>query len=156
LGEFGKAAAGVGDQRQAGELVAVTGRDVQVEEADVRVLEEGAGGRGEVGVAGADADHQVGGAGEFVGGGGAGVADAAAVLRVVPAQRALAGLGGRDGDAGGLGELGEHGLGAAVVDPAAGDDQGPARVPDRPDGRGEFDRVGARASYGPHPVGEEL
>ncbi len=156
LGQLHQAAAGVRDERHPGELVAVERGDVEVEEAHAGLLEERAGGGGEVGVAGADADHQVGQAGEFVGGRGAGVADAADVLGVVVAQGALAGLGGGDRDAGGLGELGEGLLGAAVVDAAAGDQQGPPGRPYRLYGLGEFGGVGARASYHPGALGEEL
>ncbi len=72
------------------------------------------------------------------------------------AQGALAGLGGGDRDAGGAGELLQRLLGAAVVDPAAGDDEGPLGLPDRPDGLGEFGRVGTGAPYDPGALGEEL
>ncbi len=59
-------------------------------------------GGGEVGVAGADADHEVGLTGERVGGAVAGRADAADGHPVVEVDRALAGLGVGDRDAGRL------------------------------------------------------
>lgn len=86
LGEGVEGGAGVGDERERGELVGVEAGHVDVEEADAGVPEEGRGRGGEVGVPGADSDDEVGGAGEVVGGGGAGVADAADVGRVVVAQ----------------------------------------------------------------------
>jgi hypothetical protein len=124
LGEGLQTGAGVGDQGPRAQLVRVEGGHVEVHEPHARLLEERGGGGGEVRVAGADADDQVGRAGQFVGDGGAGVADAADVRRVVVAQGALAGLGGRDRDAGGLHERLEGRLGLAVVDAAARDDQG--------------------------------
>ena len=87
-----------------GELVGVERRDVEVDEADVVGGEHGPRRGGEVAVAGADADHEVGLGGERVGGGRAGGADRADRLRVVVGQGALAGLGLGDRDAGGLGE----------------------------------------------------
>ena len=78
--------------------------DVEVDEPHVRVLEGGPGRGGEVAVAGADADHDVGLAGQRVGDRRAGGPDAADRARVVPEDRALAGLGVGDRDAGGLGE----------------------------------------------------
>ena len=82
----------VGDQRQRGVLVGVELGDVDVDEAHVRVLERGLGGGGEVAVARADADHQVGLARGQVRARRAGHADGAQVLRMVEGQRALAGL----------------------------------------------------------------
>ena len=70
----------------------------------VGVLEGRARGRGEVAVAGADADDDVGLGREAVGGEGAGRADPAEVLRVVPGEGSAAGLRRADRDAGGLGE----------------------------------------------------
>ena len=84
------------------------------------------------------------------------MAHAADVLRVVPAQGALAGLGGGDRDAGGVGELGERLFGTAVAHAAARDQQRPAGGADRPDGPGELDGVGAGAAHRPDPLGEEL
>ena len=93
-----QAVAGVGDERQPGVLEGVDGRDVEVDEADVGSA-EGAARRGrEVAPARADAEHDVGLAGERVGGGRAGGADRAERLRVVVGQRALAGLRLGDGD----------------------------------------------------------
>ncbi len=147
---------GVADQGARGQLVRVEAGDVEVQEAYVGVLEERAGGGGEVGVPRAHADHQVGRAGEVVADRGAGVADAAEVGRVVVPQRALAGLGGRDRDAGGLDDCLQRRLGLAVVDAAARDDQRTPGGPDRLDGRGQLDRVGRGAAYVPDALGEEL
>ncbi len=151
-----QAGARVGDHGVGGELVGVEGGDVEAHEADAGRGEERRGGGGEVGVAGADADHQVGGAGELVGDGRAGVADAADVRRVVVAQRALARLGGGDGDAGGVGERAQRVLRLAVVDAAARDDQGAFGGPYEARGLGERPRVRGGARHVPGPVGEEL
>lgn len=156
LGQRFEGGAGIGDERQRGKLVGVEAGDVEVEEADRRVREEGGGGGGEVGVAGADADDQVGGTGQFVGGRGAGVADAADVGGVVVAQRTLAGLGGGDGDPGGGGQCGEGLLGRAVMDPAACDDQRPAGGAHGPYRPFQFVGVGCGAAYVPDALGEEL
>ena len=59
-GERGQRLAGVGHDRQPRQLAGVEARDVDVDEADARVLEGGARGGGEIAVAGADADDQVG------------------------------------------------------------------------------------------------
>src|SRR5439155_2408117 len=76
---------GVGDDRETGVFGGVEGGHVDVDELDVRVGEEGARGGGEVAVPGADADDQVGFAGQGVGGGGTGGADRADRARVVVA-----------------------------------------------------------------------
>lgn len=156
LVQGGKARAGVPDQLSAAHLERVGGADVQVDEADVRVLEEGGGGGREVGPAGADAEHHVGGAGQFVGGGRPGVADAADVAGVVVEQRALARLGARDRDAGVLGERAEHVLGQGVPHPAAGDDQRPPGLPQLPHCARQFIGVDGRGPHLPDPLPEEL
>ena len=87
-----EADARVGEQRHARVLGRVDRRDVEVDEAHVRVGEDAARRGGEVAPARADAEHDVGLAGDRVGGGCAGGADRAERLRVVVGQRALAGL----------------------------------------------------------------
>ena len=74
--------------------------DVEVDERDVGVAEDGVAGGGEVGVAGADTEHDIGLASQLVGGVRARRAEAADRVRVVPRHRALAGVGVGDGDAG--------------------------------------------------------
>ena len=76
--------------------------DVDIDEPHVRVLECGLGGGGEIAEARADGDHQVGLARGDVGAGRPGHADGAQVLRMVEAQRALAGLRLADGNSGAL------------------------------------------------------
>jgi hypothetical protein len=78
--------AGVADERERRVLVRVDGGDVEVDEADVVGGENRPRGGGEVAVAGADADDDVGLAGERVGRGRAGRADGADGLRVVVGQ----------------------------------------------------------------------
>ncbi len=98
----------------------------------------------------------VGGARQVVADGGAGVADAAQVGRVVVAQGALAGLGGGDRDAGGVHQRPQRLLGLAVVDPAARDDQRALGCPDGPHRVGQFRRVRLGTPDAPDPLGEEL
>ncbi len=87
------------------QLVGVERRDVEVDEPYVVGREHRVRRGGEVAVAGADADDQVGLRGQGVRGGGAGRADRTDGLRVVVRQRALAGLGLGHRDAGRLGEV---------------------------------------------------
>ncbi|MNI70788.1 hypothetical protein D3C73_1266210 [compost metagenome] len=95
--------AGVSDQRQLrAVLVRVERGDVDVDELDTRMLERRARPRGEVAVARADADHDVGLGGEPVRRGRARGPDAAEILRVIPGEAAAAGLRRADGDADGL------------------------------------------------------
>ena len=73
---------------------------VDIDEAHIRILEGGLGGGGEIGIARADADHQVGVVRDAVGSQGAGGADGAQAGGMVVCQRAFAGLGFAHGDAG--------------------------------------------------------
>ena len=155
--QFDERLAGVGDDRHGGALlVGVERRDVDVDEAHVRVLERGAGRGGEVLVPGADADHQVGLGDHGVGGRGAGGADGPEAQRVVPVHDPHARLGVGHGDPGGLGELGQRLGGEGVVHPAAGDDHGPLGRTDRRDGRADVLLLGRRPADPPLPGGEEL
>ena len=105
--------------------------DVDVDEANVRVLPGGLGGAGEVAVAGADADHQVGLFGDAVGRKGAGDADRTQVQRVIPAQAALAGHGFTHRDAGGVHELPQRLSRLGVDHAAAGHDHRLLAGPDQ-------------------------
>ena len=137
-------------------LAASSAGDVEVDEPHARVLERRPGRRGEVAVAGADADHDVGLAGQRVRHRRAGRPDPADGLRVVPPDRALAGLGVGDRDAGRLGEPAQL-LGRLAVDHAAtGDEQRPARGPEHRDGAGQRRRLRHRPADVPDPLGEQL
>ncbi len=120
------------------------------------MLEQGGRRRREVGVPGADAQDQVGGAREVVGGGRARVPDTAHVRGMVEGQRALARLGGRDGDARRLGQCAQGFVAGAVVHPAPGDDQRAPGRADRGAGGAPLVRVRLRGTDVPGPVGEEL
>jgi len=126
--------AGVAHQGDGAVLGGVELGHVDIEEAHVRILELGLGGGGEVGVARADADHQVGLAGDDVGPQRPARADRAQAGGVVVGQRALAGLRLPDRDAGRLHEAAQDVRGVAVVDAAAGDDQRLAAGADPPGG----------------------
>ena len=69
-----------------GDLIGVELRRVDVDEPYLWVLEGGHGGRGEIGIAGADADDEVGVASQTVRSQVAGSADRAYALRVVVGQ----------------------------------------------------------------------
>ena len=95
----------VGDDRQAALLGGVERRNVDVDEADVRILERRLRRGREVAPPRADADHEVGVAGQPVGGRRPGRADGAEAQRMVGDERAAAGLGLAHGNAGGVDEL---------------------------------------------------
>ena len=105
-------------------------RDVDVDEADLGILERGLGCRGEIAQARADGDDQVGLARRDVRARSAGDADRAEILRVIEGQRALACLGLSHGNAGLLREPGQC-LGCFAVEYAA------ARHNQRPAGRAD-------------------
>ena len=93
--------------------------------------------RGEIAVAGADPDDHVGLGGQRVGGGGAGRPDRADRLRMVVAQRALAGLASADTGMPVCSHERRQRLGGAGVDDAAaGDDQRAAAPTGSPRRRG--------------------
>ena len=131
-------------------------RDVEVDEAHIVGGEDRPRAGGEVAVAGADSDDQIGLRGQRVGGGGAGGADRTHRPRVVVGKSTLAGLRLGDRYAGRFGKDPECVVGAAVGDPTARDDQ-------RPVGRGNcrhgtverrWLRNGSR--HVPHAMREEL
>ena len=114
---------GIGDERDSRTLVGVEFGHVDVDKVHIRVFKERHRGGGEIGVARADADHQVGFAGQAVGGQVSRRSHGAHALRVVVRQGALAGLCFCYRDAGLLGEK-RQGLGGLTVNyPAPGNDQ---------------------------------
>ncbi len=98
--------------------------DIDIDEADGWILKCGFRGAGEIGVARADADDQVGFAREDVCGGSSGYADRADGLRVIVGKRAFAGVCFADGDSGCGGKFVEFARGFGIENAAAGDDQG--------------------------------
>ena len=84
--------AGIAHKRQGAVLVSVKLGHIDIDEADACAGEGGLGSAGEIAVAGADADDQVGLARQQIGALGAGHADGAQVARIVVSQRALARL----------------------------------------------------------------
>ena len=148
--------AGVRDHPEPGVLDRVQPGDVDVDELHVRVLEDRPAGRGEVGVAGADADHQVGLGRDGVGGRGPGGADRTQALRVVVDQGPLARLGLADGDARGLAEGGEGVDGARVVHAAAGHDQRLPRAADQLGSLRDGRPLRQRPGHVPHPACEQV
>ena len=121
--EFLERGAGVACERKRGVFVGVEFGDVDIDEAYRGILESGFGGGGEIGVAGADANDEVGFAGGDVCAGCAGDANGAKLLRVVVGQGAFAGLRFAGGDAGGFGEICEGAGGFGIENAAAGDDE---------------------------------
>ncbi len=114
--------AGIGDERHRSVLDRVVFEHVDVDEAHGRMLERSLRRRDEVGVSGADPDHEIGLLGDHVGTAGPGHSGAAEAERVIVGQGALAGVGLGHGHAVVLGE-GSHGLGGtAVADTTAGED----------------------------------
>ena len=156
LGQRLQSGPSLGHQRGTGLLARVEGRDVEVDEPHSRMAEGGPGGGGEVGVAGADAEHHVGLARQRVGHGRAGRADTAHGARMVPGQGALAGLRIRHGDAGGLGEAPQRLAGLGVDDAPARDDERPARGTKYPDGPVQGGGLGHWARHVPGPFGKKI
>ena len=155
LGELAKRLAGVAHQSEGGLLVGVEFGHVEVDELHVRVGEQRVGGRGEVGVAGADSDDQIGLVGERVREHRSGGAEGVHHLRVFPRQAGLAGLGDPDRDAGPRREVGQLGGGGGVDDAAAGDDHRPLRLCDQLGGAADSLTIGAGARHIPDPWPEE-
>ena len=145
LGQGLQGLPGVRDHAGAGVLDGVDRCHVDVHEAHVRVLERGAAGRGEVGVARADPDHHVGVVGDGVGGRRARRPEGTEALRVVERERPLAGLALAHGDAGGRAEGGQCVVGAGVADPATGDDERTPGGADQLDGLLERSGLGQGA-----------
>ena len=130
--------------------------DVDVDELDVRVLEDRPGRGGEIRVPGADPDDDVRLPGEQVRRRVPGGADRAQVQRVVERQRALAGLGFGDRDAGGLDELLQRLVGLGVGDAAAGDDHRLAGAANDLGDGVEHLGLGDRPDDPPHPLLEQV
>ncbi len=145
----------IGDDGQAALLDRIERGHIDVDEAHVGIVERGPRGGGEVAVAGADADDDVGLGGQGVGGGGAGGPDGADGLRVIVRQGSLAGLRLADGDAGAGGEAGQGLVGVGVDDPAAGDDQRRGGRPDEVGGAVEHRALGQRPPDVPGALGEQ-
>ena len=148
--------AGVGHHHLGALLGGVEGGDVDVHELHVGVLELGLGGRGEVGVAGAHADDEVGLVGDVVAGVAAGGAHAAHGAGVVEVDGALAGLGVAHRDAGGGGQGAQLLAGSGVDGAAAGDDEGALGGLDEGDGALQGGGLGHRAAHVPHALAEQL
>lgn len=101
----------------------IAGADIEVEKLHLGMLEQRLGGGGEVGIARANADDQVGVPSQQVGGQAAGFADTADIQRVAGDDGALAGLGLGKGDLKALGKSLQRGIRAGVLDPATADNQ---------------------------------
>ena len=113
----------VADQWQGIVLVSVKLGDIDIDEAQVFVGESGFGGAGEVAVARADADDQIGFGRQDIGAFRASHADRAQIARIIISQRALAGLRFGHRDARQLDQQRQSVIGIAVMDAATGDDQ---------------------------------
>jgi len=105
------------------EFQRIAGADVEVEEPHLGVLEQRLRRRGEIGVARADPDDQVGLGGQQVRGQAAGFADPADVQRMAGQHRALARLGFGEGHLEAFGKCLQGRIRPGVLDPAAADDQ---------------------------------
>ena len=114
---------GIGQHLHAIEFQGIARADVEVEKLHLRVLKQGFRRGGEVGIAGADADDQIGLRGQQVGGQATGLADPADVQRVRRDNRAFAGLGFGERNIKALGKGLQGCVGRGVLDPAPADDQ---------------------------------
>ena len=119
------------------------------------VLEQPLGGGGEVGVAGADADDQIGFPGDLVGCGAAGGAYAAQIQRMLPVSGGFARLGLAIGDAEGFGKVQELGVGLGIADATAADHHGTLRLADGLGSVSQSGLGGGAALQTPDALGEE-
>ncbi len=118
---------GIAHERTASELGGVAGADVDVHDLNVGVLEDGARGSREIGVARADPEHEIGVARDEVGCTRARGADRPERERVTVGESSLPGLRLRDRHPGLLDERAERVGRVGVVNAAPGDDEGRAR-----------------------------
>ena len=155
-GECSQRLSRVADNHLSALLGRVEGADVDVHEAHVGVLELRLRRGGEVGVAGADADDEVGFFSQRVGRASAGSTDATHSLRVIPVDSSLAGLRVGHRDAGGTRQGAQLVASLGVDGAAAGNDERLRRRLDGLDGAGEGCLVGTNAPNVPHLLLEEL
>ena len=99
---------GIADHRQCAALVGIVRRDIDLDERGLGFANKRPGAGGEILQPCADADDQVGLGRGGIGGAGAGHADAAERLRMIPRQAALAGLGFGDRNADCCGEAAQR------------------------------------------------
>ena len=125
----GQGRLGVGQHGHRVHFLRLEGRDADVDEARV-LAEQPLGGGGEVCIAGADADDQVGLLGQAVRGRRAGHADTARVERVIPHDGAFARLGLPEGNPEGFREGAELFMCLGIAHAAAADQQGALRGTD--------------------------
>ena len=156
LGQCDERLTGVGHDHLGALLGGVEGRDVDVDEGDVGILELRLRGRGEVGVARAHADDQVGLVGEVVARVAAGGADAAHGAGVIAVDGTLTGLRVGDRDACRGRECAQLLGGLGVDGAAAGDDEGALGGADLGDRALEGGALGRGTAHVPHALGEEL
>ena len=155
VGQRGQRLPRVGDDAGGAEPVGVAWVHVDAREPHRRVGEQRVGGGGEVGQPGPDRQHQVGLAGQGVGGGGTLQADTADLPPGLLLYRALAGEGLEHREAGRPGQALELGGGAGVDDPAARDDQRPFRGGQHGQDRVDLVPVRLRPPDDPVSPGEE-
>ena len=129
---------------------------VDVDEPNARCTERGAGSGREIGVAGADPDHDICLAGQRVGGGVAGRAHRADRRRMVVRKRALADVRLRHRDACRLDKRTQRVRRLRIDRAAATHDQRPPGTTDHLRGAGEHDALRGRPCNVPHAGREEL
>ena len=156
LGQEFESDAGIGHDRQTRVLKGVELRNVDVDELHFRILEGGLGGGGEVAVARADPDHQVGFPGNDVGGERAGHTNRPHILRMIVTERSFASLRFAHGNACLGGELGQRVVRFAVEDAAARDDEWFLARLDQLDGAIQQGAVWRRARDVPDPLLEQF
>ena len=156
LGQRNEGLASVGHDHLGALLGGVEGRDVDVDEGDVGVLELRLRGRREVGVARAHTDDQVGLVGEVVARVAAGGTDAAHGAGVIAVDGALTGLRVRHRDTGRSSERAQLLRGLGVDGAAAGDDEGALGGANLGDRALEGGALDGRTAHVPHTLGEEL
>ena len=156
LGQGNERLAGVSHDHLGALLGGVEGRDIDVDEGDVGVLELRLRGRREVGVARAHTDDQVGLVGQVVARVAAGGADTAHGAGVIAVDGALTSLRVRHRDTGRGRECAQLLRGLGVDGAAAGDDEGTLGGADLGHRTLDGGALGRRTAHVPHALGEEL
>ncbi len=155
VSQLEKGFAGIADQTERRFLVGVEFGDVDVDELHALGAEHRVRGRGEVGVAGADADDQVGLVGQGVGEDRPRGAERVDHLWVVVGERGLAGLGHPDGNTGLRGERRQLVGGRGVDDATAGDDHRTLGAGDQLGGAPQRAAVGTGPRHVPGALPEQ-
>ena len=153
--QLGHRLPGVGDDGQRKMLAGVETRGVDADELEVLVLKHRPRAGREILQPRADRHHDIGLAGERVGGGRADDAEGSGIQRMRVGHDAAAGDGLDDRNGVLVRERREFGAGLGIVDAAAGDDQRPLGLAQHAGGAGDLAAVGAGTARLMHALVEE-